>query len=77
MKVKVRVYATLRKHLANDQGWIDLELPEGATTAELLQIIGCPEEEVSFILVNGQAVGSEHYLCDQAVIRLVPPVSGG
>jgi sulfur carrier protein ThiS len=77
MKVEVRVYAGLRRYAANERASIDLEIPEGATIAELLQIVGCPEEEVSFILLNGQAVGLERHLCDQAVIQLVPSVSGG
>ncbi len=85
MKVKVRVFMEYRQRL----GWAEreVELPDGATVAELLKAIGLPDavEELrqgrGIILRNGRNVllskGADEPLSDGDTVVVFPPAGGG
>jgi len=85
MKVRVKIFMEYRKKL----GWAekDIELPEGATIADLLRAIGLPEalEELKrgrgIVLRNGRNVlvgkGPEERLSDGDTVVIFPPAGGG
>ena len=85
MRVRVRLFMEYRQKL----GWAEkeVELPEGATIADLLKTIGLLEalEELKrgrgIILRNGRNVltskGSEEPLSDGDTVVIFPPAGGG
>ena len=74
MKVEVRLFAYFREGREKKQ---ILELNEGATIKEVLDIIKIMEEEVSIILLNGRDGSADRELKNGDVLALFPPVGGG
>ncbi|AEH24139.1 ubiquitin-like small modifier protein 1 [Pyrococcus yayanosii] len=89
MKVRVRYFARFRD-LAG-VGEEDVELPEGATVRDLIELIkdrhprfkdevfgeGHDEDADVNISVNGRYVDWDQELHDGDVVGIFPPVSGG
>lgn len=79
MKVQVRLYASLRKHLP-DMGHGEaafVELPDGATVGDLLHTLDIPDRDAKQCFVNAVARGQDHVLKDGDEVGCFPPVAGG
>ena len=79
MKIKVRVFATLRKHLP-DLGIGEakpVELPEGATFENLRAELNLPLEEIKVIMRNGIQSEMDEIIEDGDRIAYIPAVGGG
>lgn len=79
MQVTVKLYAGLRRFGPEghpDAGFA-LTLPEGAGVAELLRLLGVPENAPVVAMVNQQVVEPHHLLAEGDVLALFPPVAGG
>lgn len=74
MKLKVKLFATLRKNNAKEQL---LEVAEGTTPAHIMKRLGIPEEEVAIIMVNGRHSKADTKLVETDILALFPPVGGG
>ena len=78
MKVQVKVFATLRKYVAEDSSsQQELELAEGATVADALTELKIPEAEVAFVFVNSTRQKLEQTLADGDELGVFPPIAGG
>lgn len=79
MKVFVKLYALLRKHHPGPKRSVPLEveLPEGATVADLVPVLDLPAGLVRSAFVNNVEADLESVLHDGDVIGLFPPVVGG
>ena len=76
MKVAVRLFAGLRE-LAGTRHR-ELELPEGATAADVWPALGLGDEPPGLLLaVNKSYAPRDSVLADGDEIALIPPVSGG
>lgn len=81
VRVQVLFFAVLRERLGREQA--SYELPDGATVASLLEVIGATTSTLVSLLprvqvaVNQQVVRGERALCDGDEVALIPPVSGG
>lgn len=81
MKVEVRLFARFRE-LAG-AGSVSLELPPGATVADLRRVLGEKVPAVASLLaksavaVNNQFAEDAQPLPENAEVALLPPVSGG
>jgi MoaE-MoaD fusion protein len=82
MTVRVRLFAALRKEAGSDS--IDLELPEGATVARALEVLGSrPPLDVLLaqlpvrMAVNRGYADAETQLAADDELALIPPISGG
>ena len=76
----MRLFATLarRRRGASSGKPFDLELPQGATLADLLAKLGVPAEEVHLSLVDGRIVHDRDLrLSEGSRVGLFPPVGGG
>jgi molybdopterin converting factor small subunit len=76
--VEVRLYATLRRHVANCPcGVFSLEVTEDCTVAELVQGIPIDLTEIHIIMINGvsSTMGSTLHAGDR--LGLFPAVGGG
>ena len=77
--VHVKLFATLRQYrpgLGIGEAF-PVELPEGATVADLIQALGLPQGEVKVVFVNALFREPEHVLDDGDEVGIFPPVGGG
>lgn len=81
MNVSVRLFAGLQDLIGNK--FVTLELPDGATVAEMREQLGKTYPHVTPFLttlvcaVDDEYVPTEHRLSDGDDVSLIPPVSGG
>ena len=80
MKIELRLFASLRKHLppGSPRGRCELELPEGTTIGEVLTRMDIPRASAQMVLVNGDHDHDfDRVLCPADVLSIFPPVAGG
>jgi molybdopterin synthase catalytic subunit len=81
MTVRILLFAGLRERLRSD--WVELELPEGATVAQLLAALGEAHPALRELLppcrvaVEQEFVGPGHPVRAGDEVAVIPPVSGG
>jgi len=78
--IEVRLFATLRKHLPphGDRTKALLELPRGASIADVLKKLGIAEAMASLVLLDGHhEPNKRRKLHDGAVLSIWPPIAGG
>ncbi len=81
MTVRILLFAGLRERLRSD--WVDLELPEGVTVAELLVTLGDAHPTLRELLppcrvaVEQEFVAAGHRVRAGDEVAVIPPVSGG
>jgi molybdopterin converting factor small subunit len=79
VKVYVKLYALLRKHHPgpNRSVPLEVELPDGASVADLAPVLDLPRDLVRSVFINQEAVELDTRLKDGDQIGLFPPVVGG
>ena len=78
MKIKVKVFATLRKYAADESsGEQELELAEGATVGDALTELKIPQAEVAFVFVNSVRQKLDEALAEGDELGVFPPIAGG
>jgi molybdopterin synthase sulfur carrier subunit len=77
--VDVRLYGPLRQ-VFPDVGLgeqMEVELPDGATVGQLVEMLQLPADQVKVIFVNHTVREHEHTLEDGDRVAVFPPVGGG
>ncbi len=74
MKIIVKLFATFRDGREKVQV---LDLPEGSTPNEVIDILGIARSAVAILLVNGRDGTLETKLVENDTISLFPPIGGG
>ena len=77
--VHVKLFATLRQARPDvplGQAF-PLDLPEGATMADLIRELALPDEEVKLIFVNALFRDRDYVLSEGDEVGIFPPVGGG
>ncbi len=78
MKIKVKVFATLRKYVPDESsGEQELELAEGATVGDALTELKIPQAEVAFVFVNSVRQKLDEPLTEGDELGVFPPIAGG
>ena len=79
MHVTVRVFATLKRYLPEERANhpFDLNLPEGATLADVVRLVGLPATEVKVTFVNGRTEELSFPLHAGDEVGIFPPIGGG
>lgn len=77
MRLTVHLFGDLRRFLPRGQEEIELDLPEGATSADVLEKIGIHPGEVWLVRANKQVIAEETPLGDGDVLEVFEPVGGG
>jgi sulfur carrier protein ThiS len=79
MRVRVKVYATLRRYFDGAASGIPLEvdLPDEATVADLIHHLNLPAEEVKVAFVNARTRPEDWHLEPGDEVGIFPPIGGG
>lgn len=79
LKIEVRVFATLRRHLPELEIGEPkvLEVPEGTTLDEIRRQLGLPEDEVKVIMCNHRQAQPGDVAQDGDRVTYIPAVAGG
>jgi molybdopterin synthase sulfur carrier subunit len=78
MRVELRLYATLRRFAPNAEGGaLFVDMPEGATAADLIATAKVDAGEVHILMVNGKNSPPDLILAEGDRIGLFPAIGGG
>mgnify|MGYP005848524891 CR=1 FL=1 len=83
MRVRVRRHDTSWEGVPGgapgrwSEGRQEVDLPDGATVADLVRLLQVDERLVCLVAVNGRAVGQTATLADGDAVDLIPPITGG
>jgi molybdopterin converting factor small subunit len=77
MTVNVKLFAALRRPADPPQGELPVELPAGATVADLVARLGIAAGDVGVIAVNGALKTATIALAAGDKVALFPPIAGG
>jgi molybdopterin converting factor small subunit len=79
MQVQVKLFATLARYLSNAAPGtpFDIEVADGATLADLVNLLKLPHEEVKVFFVNGRARPIDWALEPGDEVGIFPLVAGG
>lgn len=79
MRVRVKVFAMLGRYITDRTPGapFDVELPDGATLADLLRQLGVPQDEVKVAFVNACARPLDWRLQSEDEVGVFPPIAGG
>jgi molybdopterin converting factor small subunit len=79
MRVRVKVFATLSRHLSGVMpgAQFEAEVPDGTTVEDLVERLSLPREEVKVVYVNGRARPSSYALNPGDDVGIFPPIGGG
>lgn len=79
MKVQVQLFATLARYapVGCPPDAIDMEVPAGATVADVLSSLAIPQDLECLMLVGGRDADLGQVLRDGASLSLFPPLAGG
>jgi molybdopterin converting factor small subunit len=78
--VEVELFATLAPYLPpqhDSRGRARVDLPDGATVAELALGLGIPPDLPRVVLVNGEDAEPERRLRPDDQVTFFPPLAGG
>jgi sulfur-carrier protein len=74
VQINVRLFATLRN---NREKEMMMDLPQGATPKDVIEILNISEEEAAIIMINGIGVKLDRVLQENDRLAIFPPVGGG
>jgi len=79
VRVEVQLFANLRAYLPAGTGGdsFPLDVPAGATVADVLRLLRLPEDLEFLQVVNGHDAISGQRLTSGDVLCLFPPLAGG
>ena len=79
MQIKVKLYGTLGKDLADHDPihGLSFDLPEGSSVLDLIESLDIPRKKVGIISVDGNLVKDGKVLEAGNFVRLYRPIFGG
>lgn len=83
MRVKVKLFASLRNHVSGEKGKAEVELEDGASLQDLIHRLNIPNQLAQLVMVNGEQfpldgeARSEKKLQEGDSVSIFPPIAGG
>ena len=74
MMIQTRLFATLRESRGKV---VAVELPGGATVADLAGKLAIARKDIAILLVGGRDAPFDKALSDGDIVSIFPPVGGG
>ena len=79
MKVEVKLYGTLGQRFPDyqhSQG-IEVEIPDGATVKDLLNLLGISESQKAVVIVEGRILKADDEIQRRAPVYVLQAIHGG
>ena len=79
MNIRLKFYASLRKHLPGTEigEEVELEIKQGSTIKDVIDSFLITEDLVKIIFVNGIHKKLDHILQENDLLVIFPPIGGG
>jgi len=79
MRVRVRLYGTLRRDLPSDQlrEGVDVEIAQGATAKDLLGLLGISDSRGIVVVVEGRVLAANEVIRAEATVNVFQAIGGG
>ena len=79
MRIEVRLFATFAAYLppGSRDGAATLDVPDGATVADVARVLGISAALARISLVNGHEATPDRPLMRSDIVDLFPPLAGG
>ncbi len=79
MKISVGLNASLRRFIPDgaEGSPFALEVPAGATAAEVMQRLGIPADRTHVVTVDGTQVETSTVIAEGQEVSFFPPLAGG
>lgn len=79
MNVRVKLFSVLRDYVPgyDPQEGVEVELPRGATVADLLSNLGIPAAKAPVVSCNGRILKPADVLIEDSILHIFQPVAGG
>jgi sulfur carrier protein ThiS len=79
MKVRVKLFGTLRQHFPgyNPEQGIDVEIPDGARVRDILAHLEISESQGGIVAVRGRIMNADDKLGEWDSMHIFQPVFGG
>ncbi|MGE5559955.1 MAG: MoaD/ThiS family protein [Chloroflexota bacterium] len=77
VRVRVRAFGGLARFMPQGVEQTELDLPDGATIAELRERVGIPEQHIWLVSVGGRQATADQVLRDGDLVTFMAPVDGG
>lgn len=79
MKIRLKLYASLRKYLPNAQLGEEtiMEISKGTTVKNILDILNIEKEQAKIVFVNSTHQTLDYELQNNDLLVIFPPVGGG
>ncbi len=79
MNVRVKLLGTLSTCYQGSytSAGLDLEVPVGLTVADLVARTGIPKEQVAIVSINGILAKAGDQVPENAIVKLIQPITGG
>ena len=79
MKVRVSLFGTFRQQIPGYQPsrGIEVELPDGATAADLLALLDLPDSRGPVVLAGGRVLKADERLQPGVLVNVMQAIGGG
>ena len=77
MVIRVKLLLNFKEKAPQGEESFDLQLSQGATIGQALDILSIPESAPKVIIVNGRVANPGRELMDGDELPVFPPVEGG
>lgn len=79
MHVRLKLLGTLTSYYQGHYtpAGIGIEIPAGATVADLVDATGIARERVAIVTINGLLAKADERVPENAVVKFMQPVTGG
>jgi molybdopterin converting factor small subunit len=77
VKITVAAFGAMRAYVADKSGRVELDVPEGCSVSDVVDLLGAPRRLVFAVLVDGLQSDLEAPVHEGAEVTLMPPFAGG
>ena len=79
VKARIKLLGTLPSYFAGSYSasGIEVNLPDNATVAAVVEIIGIPKERLGMVTINGRLARALDSVPEDAEVKFFQPIAGG
>ncbi|NMC12531.1 MAG: MoaD/ThiS family protein [Chloroflexi bacterium] len=79
MRIRVKLFATLSRFSKSEYSGapFEIEIPEGTTIQDLINLLKIPAEEAKITFVNGITQPPDYLIKPDDEVGIFPPIGGG